>query len=71
MTSSGITPNTFSNGITGETVNSNFRTLHGFFGPKFQTESGAFRVFVTGQVGFDNFSISNQNPQTGFTNTVG
>jgi len=38
--------------------------LHGFFGPK-------FRVFVTGKVGFDNFSINNQNPQTGFTNTVG
>jgi hypothetical protein len=29
-------------------VNSNFRTLHGFFGAKFQTGSGAFRVFVTG-----------------------
>ena len=52
-------------------MNSNFRTLHGFFGPKFQPGSGAFRVFVTGKVGFDNFSINNQNPQTGFTNTVG
>ena len=62
---------TFSNGITSETVNANFRTLHGFFGPKFQTGSGAFRVFVTGKVGFDNFGINNQNPQTGFTNTVG
>jgi hypothetical protein len=27
MTSSGITPNTFSNGITGETVNSKFQNL--------------------------------------------
>jgi hypothetical protein len=62
---------TFSNGITSETVNSNFRTLHGFFGPKFQTGSGAFRVFVTGKVGFDNFSVNNQDAQTGFTNTVG
>jgi hypothetical protein len=62
---------TFSNGITSETVNSNFRTLHGFFGPKFQTGSGAFRVFVTGKVGFDNFSVNNQSAQTGFTNTVG
>ena len=62
---------TFSNGITSETVNANFRTLHGFFGPKFQTGSGAFRVFVTGKVGFDNFGVDNQNAQTGFTNTVG
>jgi len=62
---------TFSNGITTTTVNSNFRTLHGFFGPKFQTGSGAFRVFVTGKVGFDNFTINNQSAQTGFTNTVG
>jgi hypothetical protein len=62
---------TFSNGITTTTVNSNFRTLHGFFGPKLQTGSGAFRLFVTGKVGFDNFSINNQNAQSGFINTVG
>jgi hypothetical protein len=62
---------TFSNGITTTTVNSNFRTLHGFFGPKLQTGSGAFRIFVTGKVGFDNFSINNQNAQSGFINTVG
>ena len=62
---------TFSNGITTTTVNSNFRTLHGFFGPKLQTGSGAFRIFVTGKVGFDNFSINNQNAQSGFVNTVG
>ena len=62
---------TFSNGITTTTVNSNFRTLHGFFGPKLQTGSGPFRIFVTGKVGFDNFSINNQNAQSGFVNTVG
>jgi hypothetical protein len=62
---------TFTDGITTTTVNSNFRTLHGFFGPKFQTGSGAFRVFVTGKVGFDNFSVNNQNAPTGFVNTVG
>ena len=62
---------TYSNGFTTTTVNSNFRTLHGFFGPKFQTGSGAFRVFVTGKVGFDNFTVNNQNAQTGFVNTVG
>ena len=63
--------NTFSNGVTTEVVNTSFRTLHGFFGPKFQTGSGPFRVFVTGKVGFDNFSINNQGATTGFVNTVG
>ncbi len=62
---------TFSNGITSTTVNSKFRTLHGFFGPKLQTGSGPFRVFLTGKVGFDNFSVTNQNAQSGFVNTVG
>ncbi|HUA15551.1 MAG TPA: hypothetical protein VMG31_09645 [Verrucomicrobiae bacterium] len=62
---------TYSNGITTQFVNTQFRTLHGFFGPKFQTGSGPFRLFVTGKVGFDNFSINNQNAPTGFTNTVG
>jgi len=63
--------NTFTDGITTEVVNTQFRTLHGFFGPKFQTGSGPFRVFVTGKVGFDNFSITNDNATTGFVNTVG
>lgn len=62
---------TFSNGVTNELVNTNFRTLHGFFGPKFQTGSGPFRVFVTGKAGFENFSITNDNATTGFTNAVG
>src|ERR1700739_4204019 len=44
---------TFTNGVTTELVTTHFRTLHGFFGPKFQTGSGPFRIFVTGQVGFD------------------
>jgi hypothetical protein len=57
--------------VTTELVNTQFRTLHGFFGPKFQTGSGPFRVFVTGKVGFDNFSINNQNATAGFVNTVG
>jgi len=61
----------FSNGVIDQTVTTRFRTLHGFFGPKFQTGSGPFRVFVTGKVGFDNFSISNQNAPSGFTSTVG
>ncbi len=62
---------TFSNGITTQFVTSRFHTLHGFFGPKFQTGSGPFRFFVTGKVGFDNFTVNNENVGTGFTNTVG
>jgi len=63
--------NTFSDGVNEQLVTAQFRTLHGFFGPKFQTGSGPFRLFVTGKVGFDNFSITNQNAPAGFTNTVG
>jgi len=63
--------NTFTNGVTTELVNTQFRTLHGFFGPKLQTGSGPFRLFITGKVGFDNFSINNLNATTGFVNTVG
>jgi hypothetical protein len=62
---------TFHNGLATELVTSHVRTLHGFFGPKFQTGSGPFRVFVTGKVGFDNFSVTNDNATTGFTNSVG
>ena len=63
--------NTFTNGVSTEVVTTQFRTLHGFFGPKFQTGSGPFRVFVSGKVGFDNFSVNNENADTGFVNTVG
>jgi opacity protein-like surface antigen len=62
---------TYSNGISTELVPSKLRPLHGYFGPKFQTGSGAFRVFVTGKVGFENFSITNSNPTAGFTKAVG
>lgn len=62
---------TFTNGVSTELVTTHFRTLHGFFGPKFQTGSGPFRFFVTGKVGFENFSITNDNATNGFTNTVG
>src|ERR1700733_10206208 len=56
--------NTFTNGVSTEVVTTQFRTLHGFFGPKFQTGSGPFRVFVSGKVGFDNFSVNNENAGT-------
>lgn len=62
---------TFTDGATDELVTSHVRTLHGFFGPKFQTGSGPFRIFVTGKVGFDNFSITNDNATAGFSNAVG
>ncbi len=62
---------TFTNGVTTTNVPTRLRTLHGFFGPKFQTGSGPFRVFLTGKVGFDNFNITNASAPTGFTNAVG
>lgn len=63
--------NTFSDGVTTQFVNSNFRTLHGYFGPKFQTGSGPFRFFLTGKVGFENFTVNNQNPPAGFQSAIG
>ena len=62
---------TFTNGVTTSLVNTSFRTLHGFFGPKLHADVGPLQVFVTGKVGFDNFSVNNQNAPAGFTNTVG
>jgi hypothetical protein len=62
---------TFASGANTELVNSNFRTLHGLFGPKLQTGSGPFRLFVTGKVGFDNFTISSQDATASFTSAVG
>jgi len=63
--------NTFSNGVTTANVNSRLRTLHGLFGPKFQTGSGPIRLFVTGKVGFENFNVTNQGVPTGFASAVG
>lgn len=62
---------TFSNGVTTANVQSRLRTLHGFFGPKFQTGSGPLRFFVTGKVGFENFTLSGQGAPTGFATAVG
>ncbi|HLZ40069.1 MAG TPA: hypothetical protein VKQ11_03865 [Candidatus Sulfotelmatobacter sp.] len=63
--------NTGVNSASASAVTSRLRVLHGFFGPKFQTGSGAFRAFITGKVGFDNFNVTNQNAPNGFTNSVG
>ena len=62
---------TFDNGVSTSAVTTRLRTLHGFFGPKFQTGSGAFRAFISGKVGFDNFSVTGANAPAGFTNAVG
>lgn len=63
--------NVFTDGVTTTTVNSNLRTLHGLFGPKFQTGSGPFRFFITGKAGFDNFTVNNQDAPAGFRSAVG
>ncbi len=46
---------TFNNGVTTSFVTTKVRPLTGLFGPKFET-SGPFKFFVTGKVGFINFS---------------
>ncbi len=46
---------TFNNGVTTSFVTTRVRPLTGLFGPKFQTP-GPFKFFVTGKVGFINFT---------------
>lgn len=62
---------TFSNGVTTQLVNTSLRPLTGLFGPKFQTSSGPFRAYVTGKVGFVNFSVTDQNATSGFVGALG
>lgn len=63
---------TFSNGVTTQFVTTNLRPLTALFGPKFQARtSGPVRAFVTGKVGFVNFTSSNQNPLPGFSSALG
>jgi hypothetical protein len=50
---------TISSGGVITTVRSPLRLLHGTFGPKIQTGSGAFRAFVFAKGGFLNFSTRN------------
>ena len=61
----------FSNGFSTQVVNTNLRPLTGLFGPKFQTSSGRFRAYVTGKLGFVNFSVSDQNAPAGFVGALG
>ena len=62
----------FSNGVTTQFVNSNTRPLTALFGPTLRAgSSGPFRAFITGKVGFINFSTSNQNAAAGFKGALG
>jgi hypothetical protein len=63
---------TFNNGISSSLVTTHLRPLTGLFGPKFQAgTSGPFRVFVTGKVGFINFSTSTAGASgSSFVNSV-
>jgi hypothetical protein len=65
---------TYNNGVTSTIVRTNVRPLTGLFGPTFQFgTSGAVRMFVTGKLGFINFSTSTTNVVSGstFTGAVG
>jgi hypothetical protein len=57
-------------GGNGSIVRTSFRPITALFGPKFQVGgSGPFRAFVTGKLGFVNFSVSNASLGTGFNNS--
>jgi hypothetical protein len=62
---------TFSNGFTTTAVRTHLRPLTGLFGPKFETSGGPVRAFVTGKVGFVNFSTTNSGALPGFTSSLG
>jgi hypothetical protein len=62
---------TFYNGVNTQFVRSSTRPLTGLFGPKFETNAGPFRAFVTVKAGFINFSTSNQNASSGFVGSLG
>lgn len=62
---------TYTNGISTSFATSKLRPLHGLFGPKFDFGTGAFRLFVTGKVGFENLTVTNSGAPTGFVNAVG
>jgi hypothetical protein len=69
------TTTTTTNGTTTTTtfVTTSIRPITGLFGPKLQFgTSGPFRVFVTGKLGFLDFSAANPNHVTGqqFTTAV-
>ncbi len=62
---------TFSDGINTQFVDTNLRTLHALFGPKFGTSGGPVRLFGTFKAGLINFSVSDQNAGSGFQSAIG
>jgi hypothetical protein len=63
---------TFSDGVTTRFVTTNLRPLSALFGPKFQAgTSGPFRAYITGKVGFVNFSTSSRDSVAGFNSSLG
>jgi hypothetical protein len=63
-----LTP--FNNGLTTAQVPSRMRTLTAIFGPKFQTNQGPIRAFVTLKVGVLDFNVSRVSVPAGFTAAV-
>lgn len=65
-----VTTNGGTTGVTSTTITGRTRPITGLFGPKFQFgTSGPFRAFVTGKVGFTEFSHSNSTASgTSFAN---
>jgi hypothetical protein len=61
---------TTSNGITTNFVRTGLRPLSALFGPKFQTNRGPFRAFVTFKAGLVNFSSTTKGAVPGFTSAV-
>jgi len=60
---------TFNNGVTTSFVTTKVRPLTGLFGPKFQTP-GPFKFFVTGKVGFINFTTTSAAVTPGTVGTA-
>lgn len=63
--------NIFTDGVNQSFARSQTHVLHGLFGPKFQTGSGAFRLFATGKVGFISFTTNSEGVTTGFKSALG
>jgi hypothetical protein len=64
-----VNVNSSGTGGNGSVVRTSFRPITALFGPKFQVGgSGPFRAFVTGKVGFVNFTVTNASVGTGFNN---